>query len=238
MPLGTGKGATAAYDGDPSSSFVVCVEGRPRLLVDVGPGVMLSYQRHVGKDLPDDIYITHNHSDHSGELPVILAVEMKQRSKKLRVLSATEVQSRLQNHRMHELYSIGKPLDAFAEWIALREGEVHDIDELFRMEIIRGLHAEEEYGFLLFVKGNATPVLGFSGDSGYLVSLYSRLSAASTIVVDARTKSSAEHASFDEVAAWARGLTGDKTVYVTGYGRPDEAPSNLPHLRAGSAITL
>ena len=50
------------------------------MLVDLGLGVVHSYQKNFpGFQLPNLIYISHNHTDHAGELPVVIAVEGKKR---------------------------------------------------------------------------------------------------------------------------------------------------------------
>src|SRR5262245_43157681 len=96
IPLGTGKGATAVYDGEPSSSFVIKFNGDCRLLVDTGLGVSPHAIKTCGS-VPRNIFISHNHSDHAGELPVLLIVEQTAKHK-LRVISGPEVNERLISH--------------------------------------------------------------------------------------------------------------------------------------------
>lgn len=43
--LGTGHGTTHAFEGQPSSSFAVLLDGEPWLLVDCGTGVIRSAWR-------------------------------------------------------------------------------------------------------------------------------------------------------------------------------------------------
>ena len=62
--------------------------------------------QHAGS-VPDNIYISHNHTDHSAELPVLLAVE-RQKGRQLKLFAEAEVMVRLQEHRLHELVSTGK----------------------------------------------------------------------------------------------------------------------------------
>ena len=69
--LGTGRGATAVWEGEPSSAVALLFDGRPVLLVDVGFGVVRACRHWLGT-VPDTILVTHNHSDHAAELPVVL----------------------------------------------------------------------------------------------------------------------------------------------------------------------
>lgn len=234
VPLGTGKGATSVYDGDPSSAFAIMVGGKCRLLVDAGLGVVRQCLKYCGA-VPDKIYISHNHTDHAGDLPVLLIVE-RTAGRKINVVSAPEVESRLRSHRIDELYSTGKTADEIATWTAAPEGQMTPLDALFSIVTHRGRHSETSYGFVLY-RGDR-PILGFSADSGYDAVLYQKLSVAPTLVLDGRTASSKEHASFDEILHAKRGLS-DARVFVTGYGTPKEAPPpGLDALRIGESLTL
>jgi ribonuclease BN (tRNA processing enzyme) len=135
--LGVGAGATAVFHGEASSSFVICQRGQPILLLDAvscclprctvhrqdmsdtegsyidtcalqGLGAVSACIRHTGS-IPDHIYISHNHTDHSGELPVLLAVE-RQRGRRLNLYAEAGVMGRLTEHRLHELVSTGRCL--------------------------------------------------------------------------------------------------------------------------------
>lgn len=62
--LGVGAGATSVYHGDASSAFLLRVSGSPRLLLDAGYGTVQAALAAGG--IPDDVFISHNHSDHAG----------------------------------------------------------------------------------------------------------------------------------------------------------------------------
>ena len=63
---------------------------------------------------PGNVFITHNHLDHAGELPMLFVIESKRRYKagqpKLRLLCGPEVTDRLKIHRLHEMLSLFKPV--------------------------------------------------------------------------------------------------------------------------------
>ena len=67
-----------------------------------------------GNRFPDCVFITHNHLDHAGEFPLLLALDGKRRfhAKEcmLRVLSGPEVEERLKLHRLHEMLTQYKPV--------------------------------------------------------------------------------------------------------------------------------
>ena len=75
-------------------------------MADLGIGVCKSAQELIG-EVPSTIFISHNHSDHAGELPVVLAVEGSkhrvlercasrglQRKRKMQVVGEPEVLNR------------------------------------------------------------------------------------------------------------------------------------------------
>ena len=64
-----GSGGPRAF-GRAGSSFIVLVDGSPRILVDSGPGAFLRFGE-LGLDLDrvDTVLLTHLHIDHSGDLP-------------------------------------------------------------------------------------------------------------------------------------------------------------------------
>src|ERR1700733_15159356 len=64
-----GSGGPAAL-GRASSSYLVLLDGEPRLLVDAGPGSFARVgEAHVSLDRLDLVLLTHLHVDHAAELP-------------------------------------------------------------------------------------------------------------------------------------------------------------------------
>jgi ribonuclease BN (tRNA processing enzyme) len=232
IPLGTGKGATAVYDGEPSSSFVIKVNDECRLWVDTGLGVSARAIKVCGS-VPRNIFISHNHSDHAGELPVLLTVEQTAKHK-LRVISGPKVNERLIAHRIAELYSTGLKADELADWVPAPEGETIKIDDDLSLIAYMGKHSEVSYGFVLFFR--ATPILGFSGDSGFDRAFYQKLAVAPILILDARKVATAEHAGFDEVHLFEK--TVKSHVFVGHYGKAAEAPTQSAPLVPGIAIVV
>jgi len=64
-----GSGGPRAF-GRAGSSFIVLVEGEPRILVDAGPGAFLRIgELDLDLERVDTVLLTHLHIDHSGDLP-------------------------------------------------------------------------------------------------------------------------------------------------------------------------
>jgi ribonuclease BN (tRNA processing enzyme) len=63
-----GSGGPRAF-GRAGSSYIAVVEGRPRILVDAGPGAFLRIgELHLDLEKVDTVLLTHLHIDHSGDL--------------------------------------------------------------------------------------------------------------------------------------------------------------------------
>jgi len=69
-------------------------------------------------EFPRNVFITHNHMDHAGELAMLFVYESKRRylagEPRLRVLSGPEVEHKLKTHRLDEMLSMYKPVSELA----------------------------------------------------------------------------------------------------------------------------
>eukprot|EP00878_Enallax_costatus_P033410 GHUV01036839.1.p1 GENE.GHUV01036839.1~~GHUV01036839.1.p1 ORF type:complete len:173 (+),score=32.31 GHUV01036839.1:541-1059(+) len=155
---GVGAGATYVYDGEFSSTFVLRVNGRPLLLLDCGLGAVRSVMSHVGS-LPDYVYVSHNHTDHAGDLPVMLAVEAN-KGHRMTLLAENNVMNTLATHRLHELQSTGRQLTDFANLQGCLAGQLHQLPCGLGLLPLRARHAERCFGLLVYYDGQ--PVLGWS----------------------------------------------------------------------------
>ena len=72
----------------------------------------------ASNEFPRNVFITHNHLGHSGELPMLFAFESKRRhlagEPRLRVLSGPEVEHKLKTYRLEEMSSLYKPVSEIA----------------------------------------------------------------------------------------------------------------------------
>jgi len=233
VPLGTGAGSTTVLYGDPSSSFAILLGEECRLLVDLGYGVARQASLILGS-LPTKVYISHNHSDHSGDLPVV-ALRGAFQGRPLTIWSEPEVERRLKEHRLHEFREAGALPEDIAHWVSTPEKVETAIDADFSLIPYRGRHSETSFGFVLRFRGEA--VLGYSADSGFSRELYHHLLAAPVLVLDGRDQGSEEHASFEEIEAFAQTVP-ERKILISHYGRPDEAPTRLNSLRLGEPVEL
>jgi len=237
--------------GKPSSSVIIYHDGKPLLLADIGAGVLKPCMEKLGhphRAFPRNVFISHNHMDHSGELPLLLAFESMRRYKAkepaLRVLCGPEVEHKLKTHRLDELLSTTYTPEQVAEWIVCKpDGDPTYLDDAkqFFIKIYRTLHSEVCYGFLLHFKDE--PILGYLVDSGFKEEVYEFFFQSSTVVVDARENGNKDHASFAEVVDYVKKHEFKRSkVYITGYGIDTEYPlEGLPEvepLRPEQYITL
>lgn len=172
---GCGAGDTAVYTGAASSCFLLrcrnadAATTTPLLVVDAGFGAQRAIAALCGKAFPAQapIYISHNHSDHAAELPVVAAVEGKRWSP-LTVLAEEGVAETLRTHRLAELRSTGQELDDFVDLWELSAGEgdglgdgpVHQLPLgdvavaavspwQLGLTLVRAAHSERCFGFVL-----------------------------------------------------------------------------------------
>ena len=72
------------------------------------------FQVAAENKFPRNVFISHNHMDHSGELPMLFAVESKRRhvacEPRLKVLCGPEVEHKLKVHRLDEMLTMYRPV--------------------------------------------------------------------------------------------------------------------------------
>lgn len=229
--LGSGAGASSVYGGLASSSFMLCYQGEPFCLVDLGLGVGREVINRYSK-FPDKVVITHNHSDHAGDLAVVLRVELA-REHKMQVISHNVVAERLKNNRIAEHHEQLSP-NQLADWIALKDDESYAIGHGLTIEFYPGVHSETCYGFVLRDK-DGVALLSYTGDSTLHQSLYETLSKAVVFIMDARPKPNKWHANFAEVKPWLK-----EGCFILGHGLSTdniaESFSDLPLLVTGQSL--
>ncbi|WP_290704790.1 MBL fold metallo-hydrolase [Amphritea sp.] len=213
LVLGVAGGAAHVYEGHCSSSFIILKNDEPFCLVDLGLGVTRSLKRY-GYQIPDKIIITHNHTDHAGELPVVLRVEEAQ-GKQLCIYSAKPVSERLRKHRIAEhldLYCSSE----LAQWVSpLPEEEIQLSDNL-SIAFYVGQHSECCFGFVIYQQKDLTesvPLIGYTADSGLYPELYSKITQCKYSIYDAREFGNRWHASLEEVNPFL-----DNDSYIIGHG--------------------
>ncbi|MEM7276503.1 MAG: MBL fold metallo-hydrolase [Pseudomonadota bacterium] len=207
--------------------------GRPLLQVDAGFGVVRTFRKNFSEP-SCPILITHNHSDHAAELPVLGALLYKAGIREA-LLAEQSVLTRLVEHRLHELRSTGLSLDSFFDFHAINGPEKHSLTRDFEIELIHAKHSERSFGFILYHEEKA--IFSASSDSGYSNSLYRKLSQAPIVMLDGREQGNHDHASFSDIETWA-GENTDIDVWVTGYGICDYKPSNFRLVAPGEPICL
>lgn len=134
--------------------------------------MLRAYATHCHTNRPPPyVYISHNHTDHAGELPVVAAVAHKQNTPKPTLLAHHDVLSVLLQHRLHELQSTGLPLDAFVTPHALCEGEAFALGVSgLSLQPVRSKHSERCFGLLL--RWDGQPVLGWTVGGGNKRTMY------------------------------------------------------------------
>ncbi|EAR59569.1 MBL fold metallo-hydrolase [Neptuniibacter caesariensis] len=227
--LGIAGGAGYVYEGHCSSSFLLLKGEKPVCLIDLGLGVTRTLTQY-GYSLPDTVIITHNHTDHAGELPVVIRVE-ESKGRRLNIAAATPVSERLKHQRMAEHNDL-YPAETLANWLSLPPNERSDLTDDLQIQFIEAKHSEKCFGFKLFLKGIDTPLLGYTGDSGFYPSLYQQISQCSVSIFDARPNGNEWHAGIDELEAYQR------TSYIIGHGMIGLDSEDERLLQSGQRVTI
>ncbi len=173
--LGSGAGASYLYDYLPSSSFMLLANQQPFCLVDLGFGVTHQVLQRF-KAFPKQIIVTHNHSDHAGELPVVARVELT-RGRKLQVFAEQEIAERLKRHRLAEHADQLSP-EEIIDWVTPQIGCRTPLAHGLEISFYPGNHSEKSCGFILYQANR--PIFSYSSDSQLDDAFYTILDQAET----------------------------------------------------------
>lgn len=232
LVLGVAGGAGHVYRGLCSSSFLLLKDEDPFCLVDLGLGVTQALQQQ-GRTIPDKIIITHNHSDHAGELPVVLRVEQA-KGRCLELFSAAPVAERLRTYRLAEHRELLDPA-VLAHWVDTQPEQRQRLTSELDITFYPAKHSECCYGFVISDRtqdNQERMLLGYTGDSGFSAALYRQLSQCQVAVYDAREKGNQWHASFAEVEPYLQ-----QGGYVIGHElSPEQCAADLRLLQSGQSI--
>lgn len=223
---GTGAGASYLYEGLCSSSFMLTENGKPFCLVDLGLGVTQKVLETFGA-LPQNVIITHNHSDHAGELPVVLRVEQA-KGNLLTVFAEAQVAQQLKTQRLGEHLEVAKA-DDLADWQTPQETQPIKFYQDLTITFYPGIHSVRSCGFMIRKQGH--PVLAYTGDSIFNSDFYQCLCVADVFIMDARKHPNQWHASFAEVLAFQ-----SPKGYILGHGLSVEAA--LEEKKAGLNVLI
>jgi ribonuclease BN (tRNA processing enzyme) len=192
--LGVGKGSSHVVNGETSSAFCLRRDGAPWLLVDCGLGVLRACLAMLGV-FPPRIFITHNHTDHAGDLPTAINYYAPH------IYGHADVLEFVRLHRLHDGPITHRRLIEAAVWTAADADGALDLGDGFTMQLRRSSHEYTCYGFVLRYDG--TPLLGYSADSAFDEAHYAAITAAPLAIVDGRESGGAQHATFAEIDAYA-----------------------------------
>ncbi len=231
--LGVGKGASYVMKGISSTSFVILINGEPKLLIDAGAGVALSCLKYLDGIIPSTIYITHNHMDHTGDLPIMLNI-LSNLGGKPRVLGHADVLDIVKTYRMHDPTV---NINQLAEWVAPQHDGLIDAGNGLEIRPIKTKHSYLCYGILLYYKG--INILGYSADSPYDENLFREITKQPNAIIDARDYGTHDHSSFEEVQDFAK-LVPDCSIWIVHYEQTRFifTKSNIKLMYEGQLIRL
>lgn len=203
-------------NGIPSTGFALLIDDQPFLLIDCGAGIALSYQKIIGEIYPSLLFITHNHLDHAGDLPILSVYIRKKQGVMPSILGHKDVLKIVQTHRFHELCTKEETPDQKANWHPIDTGATYQLDHGLSLQLLPCKHSYLCYGFILYRDGN--PILAYSADSAFQEDVYTKMSVAPTIIVDGRevNPSGEEHASFEQIESFFGGYSSN-SVYIVHY---------------------
>jgi ribonuclease BN (tRNA processing enzyme) len=199
--LGIGKGASYVTKGIPSTAFVISIDDSPYLWIDMGAGIVIASQYQFPDVLPHRIFISHNHSDHTGDLPVLVAMQISNRNKSLELLGSQDVLHLIKTHRLHELTPDPHVLDEAILWYPIENGLILPQISDLSLQLYKTKHSYLCYGFTLHLKEKA--IFAYSADSPYDEVLYNELIQARIVVINGRQEANFDHAGFTELDIYA-----------------------------------
>src|SRR5262249_14337893 len=153
-----------------STSFALRINGKPEFLVDCGAGVALSCLKHLGH-IPNIMYISHNHTDHTGDLPIAIGCT----GAKPVILGHHSVLKLVKERRLHDSEDLNKSLDDRAVWLTPDAQGIVNLDNGFSFQLFRSIHSYICYGFVLSYNGRV--VLGYPADTAYNEEIFRRVTA-------------------------------------------------------------
>ncbi|XP_066292396.1 uncharacterized protein [Branchiostoma lanceolatum] len=160
--LGTGDAATAAFEGNPSSSAMVMFNGSPVILINAGLGVLRSCQELAGQ-LPDLVFVSSRHSDHAAELSTLVTRKLLRRGKQqgkdtnLTIICQDNAQTALQR-RCEDDYIVDT--GERVTWISCEPDKMYKVNTLAgRLGVQMFPSSSKTTGFVLC--NNEHPVLRY-----------------------------------------------------------------------------
>ncbi|MEO1439860.1 MAG: hypothetical protein AAFV33_05610 [Chloroflexota bacterium] len=142
--LGVGKGASYVMKGITSTAFTVLIDDAPLFQVDMGGGVARACQQILGR-IPNRIYVSHNHSDHAGDLAVVIHLIDNPC-----IMAHPTVIENIKQHRLHDAPATQQRSIEKITWIEPDAADQIQIDALHRLTLTRSQHVYTTYGFVLW----------------------------------------------------------------------------------------
>ncbi|KEG09187.1 putative periplasmic protein [Trypanosoma grayi] len=237
--LGTGKGASMVYDGGCSPGYVLCSDGRPLVLFGAGYGVTRQCLRYFGA-IPESIFVFSNRSHMSAELPVIIAVE-SHKGRRLHIVASVDVVHRLREHRLAEVRSridfSAPDENSVCKFVALRDTTCppaahpspYYLPGTSEISLVAFDTPATEASCGVVVLHHGVPMVVLTGDCAYNAERHQKiLRMAPVVILDARKKSSLDHAGFADIISAVENCGGvPSRVFIGQYGQPWEAPPVL-----------
>jgi hypothetical protein len=210
------------------------VDEKPELLIDCGVGIGLSYQRHVGKPFPSKIYISHNHPDHTGDLPIVIG---QTDNKRPAILGHSSVLKIIQEHTFHDAPKTQSDMIAKINWVESNKEDIVCLNYDLCLHLFKSVHSYTTYGFILTHEGK--PILGYPADSGFDEAIYKRVTKAPIAILDGRDVGNADHASLSQIDNFAASVP-QCSIWVVHYEETDYQflSPNVKLMNEGSNISL